>query len=129
MNELTKTLDELEEEVMDEIENPYGPFEVTFPYVVRLTIPDDGHNTEITIKTRSEEIRFGRNEKDILLQREIDNRYGKQHYAKNILNWVSKRLPNINPRELELEFTDSPTVMLQNHNETKEYIEGCLDDE
>ena len=58
----------LEQEVLDEIENPYKPYPVLFPYEVRFTIPDDGHNTEITIRTRSEEVRFGRNEKDILLQ-------------------------------------------------------------
>ena len=63
-NELETTLEKLEQEVLDEIENPYRPYRVEFPYEVRFTIPNDGHNTEITIRTRSEEVRFGRNEND-----------------------------------------------------------------
>ena len=59
-------MEKLEQEVLDEIENPYKPYSVIFPYEVRFTIPDDAHNTEITIRTVSEEVRFGCNEKDIL---------------------------------------------------------------
>ena len=127
--ELETTLDKLEHEVLDELENPFKPYSLVFPYEVRCTIDDDGKNTEIIIRTRSEEILFGRNEKDILLQKELYNEYGKQTYAKHILNWVSKRLPNINPREVELEFKGSPTPLLMNQEETKEFIKGCLDDE
>jgi hypothetical protein len=79
-------MEELEQEVLDELENPYRPYSVISPYEVRFTIPDDGHNTEITIRTRSEEVRFGRNERDILLQKEIDNRYGRDTYSKHILD-------------------------------------------
>ena len=50
-DELDTTLDTLEQEVMDELENPYRPYSVIFPYEVRFTIPDDNHNTEITIRT------------------------------------------------------------------------------
>ena len=78
--ELETTLDTLEQEVLDELENPYKPYSVIFPYEIRFTIPDDGHNTEILIRTRSEEVRYGRNEKDILFQKELDNRYGRDTY-------------------------------------------------
>ena len=128
-DELDTTLDTLEQEVMDELENPYRPYSVIFPYEVRFTIPDDDHNTEITIRTRSEEVRFGRNQKDILLQKEIDNRYGRESYSKRILEWVSKRIPNIDPRECDLEYVGTPTVSLMSHKEVKDYIEGCLTDE
>ena len=66
---------EMEREILDESDNPYRPYSVIFPYEIRFTIPNDNHNTEITITTRSEEIRFGRDERDILLQKEVDNRY------------------------------------------------------
>ena len=114
---------------MDEIENPYRPYRVEFPYEVRFTIPNDGHNTEITIRTRSEEVRFGRYEKDILLQKEVDNRYGRDTYSKHILDWVSKRLPDFDPRECDLEYLGTPTVSLMGHKEVKEFAEGCLTDE
>jgi len=80
-DELETTVDALEQEILDEIENPYRPYSVIFPYEVRFTIPSDDHNTEITIRTRSEEVRFGRNEKDILFQKELDNRYGRDTYS------------------------------------------------
>ena len=127
--ELETTLDTLEQEVLDELENPYKPYSVIFPYEIRFTIPDDGHNTEITIRTRSEEIRYGRNEKDILLQKELDNRYGRDTYSKHILNWVGKRLGTIDPRECDLEYLGTPTVSLMGHKEVKEFSEGCLTDE
>ena len=127
--ELETTLDTLEQEVLDELENPYKPYSVIFPYEIRFTIPDDGHNTEITIRTRSEEIRYGRNEKDILLQKELDNRYGRDTYSKHILDWVGKRLGTIDPREVDLEYVGEPTVSLMGHKEVKEFSEGCLTDE
>ena len=128
-DELDTTLDTLEQEVLDELENPYKPYRVIFPYEVRLTIPDDGHSTEITIRTKSEEVRYGRNQKDILLQKELDNRYGRDTYSKHILNWVGERLRTINPRECDLEYVGTPTVSLMDHQEVKDFTERCLTDE
>ena len=127
--DLNTELDNLEREVMDKLENPYRPNSVIFPYEVRFTIPDDNHNTEITIRTRSEEVRYGRNQKDILLQKELDNRYGRDTYSKHILNWVGERLPSIDPRECDLEYVGEPTVSLMGHKEVKEFIEGSLNDD
>ena len=128
-DQLDTTLDTLEQEVLDELEKQYRPYRVIFPYEIRFTIPDDNHNTEITIRTRSEEVRFGRNEKDILLQKELDNRYGRDTYSKHILNWIAKRLPSIDPKECDLEYLGTPTVSLMGHKEVKEFSEGCLTDE
>ena len=124
-----RTIEKLEQEVLDELENPYQPYSVTFPYEIRCTIPDDGHSTEITIRTRSEEVRFGRNENDILLQKEVDNRYGRDTYSKHILDWVSKRLPDIDPRECDLEYVGTPKVSQLEHHQVKEFIEGFLNNE
>jgi len=126
---MTDELDTLEQEVPDELENPYRPYQVIFPYEVRLTIPDDGHNTEIVIRTRSVEVRFGRNEKDILRQKELDNRYGRDTYAKHILNWVATRLPSIDPRECDLEYVGTPKVAPIDHHQVKDFIEGYLNNE
>ena len=122
-------IEKLEQEVLDELENPYQPYSVTFPYEIRCTIPDDGHTTEITIRTRSEEVRFGRNENDILLQKEVDNRYGRDTYSKHILDWVGKRLPDIDPRECDLEYVGTPKVSPIEHHQVKEFIAGFLNDD
>ena len=119
-------MEELEQEVLDELENPYRPYSVISPYEVRFTIPEDSHNTEITIRTKSEEVRFGRNERDILLQKEIDNRYGRDTYSKHILDWVGKRLPDIDPRECDLEYVGTPKVTSIDHQEMKDFTEDCL---
>ena len=100
-------MEKLEQEDLDELENPYRPYFVTIPY----------------------EVRFGRNEKDILLQKEIDNRYGRDTYSKHILDWVSKRLPTINPRECDLEYIGTPKVAPIDHDQVKDFIEGYLNDE
>ena len=99
-----------DQKVLEELENTYRPYRVEFPYEVRFTIPSDDHNTGTTIRTRSEEIRFGRDENDILLQKEVDNRYGRNTYSKHILDWVSKRLPDIDPRQCDLEYVGTPRV-------------------
>ena len=113
----------------DELENPYKPYRVDFPYEVRFTIPNGGHNTEITIRTRSEEIHFGKDKNDIILQKEIDNRYGRNTYSKHILDWVSKRLPDIDPRECNLDYIDAPSVTPIDHHQVTDFIERCLNDD
>ena len=128
-DQLDTTLDTLEQDVLDELENRYQPYRVVFPYEIRFTIPDDGHNTEITIRTRSEEIRYGRHERDILLQKELDNRYGRDTYSKHILNWLGKRLGTIYPRECDLEYVGTPTVAPMDHQQVKDFTERCLIDE
>jgi hypothetical protein len=128
-NELETTLEKLEQEVLDEIENPYRPYRVEFPYGVRFTIPNDGHNTEITIRTRSEEVRFGRNEQDILLQKEVDNRYGKDTYAKHIIEYAGNHIRWGKGENLKLEYIDAPSVTPMTEKDAQEFIRECLNDD
>ena len=50
-------------------------------------------------------------------------------YSKHILNWVGKRLPDIDPRECDLEYVGTPTVSPIDHQEMKDFTEGCLNDD
>ena len=124
-NELENTLEELEKEVMDELDNPYQPYRVEFPYEVSFTTPQDENITEIIVRTRSEEVRFGKDEKDVLLQKGIDNRYGKLTYAKHILEWIAETLPDIKPRNCEVEYLGEPVITPMTEEEIREFAERC----
>ena len=127
---LLKTMEKNElEKTLEDLENPYRPYRVEFPYEIRFTTPQDENITEIIVRTRSEEVRFGRNERDVMLQKGMDNRYGRLTYSKHILNWVRKRLGTMDPRECDLEYVGTPTVSLMGDKEVKEFSEGCLTDE
>jgi hypothetical protein len=107
----------------------HSTFSVKFPYQVTFTFPDDDHNTTITIDTTSEILRYGRDEEDILLQMKLDHHHSRSTYAKHIVNWVSDRLGNINPREVNLIYGDTPTIELMTDDQIDEFREGCLNDE
>ena len=109
---LTHPLDELETEVLETLDNPYRAYSVQLPSSVSFTIPDDGHHTKITIESRSEILRYGRDEQDIYLQMELDQTHGRPTYAKHLIRWVSDRLGNINPREATVTYGDDHTISL-----------------
>jgi len=78
-------------------ENPNRMFSVVFPYQVRFTIPDDGHNTEIVITTKTEEFYSGRNQQDVLFQKEQSDRYSKTAFIKHIQKYVREELWRVEP--------------------------------
>ena len=107
----------------------HSTFSVKFPYQVTFTFPEDDHNTTITIESRSEILRYGRDEQDIHHQMKLDQAHGEPTYAKHIINWVSDRLGNINPREVTVTYGDNPTIELMTNEQIEEFREDCLNDE
>ena len=112
-----QTLDELEQEVIDELnleyspdENPNKMYSVVFPYQVRFTIPDDQHNTEIVINTKTEEFYSGRNPQDVLFQKEQSDRYAKTAFIKHIQKYVREELWRVEPEDAHLTYTGKPEV-------------------
>ena len=112
-----QTLDELEQEVIDELnleyspdENPNKMYSVGFPYQVRFTIPDDQHNTEIVINTKTEEFYSGRNPQDVLFQKEQSDRYAKTAFIKHIQKYVREELWRVEPEDAHLTYTGKPEV-------------------
>ena len=108
--ELETTLDTLEQEVLDELENPYRPYSVIFPYEVRFTIPDDDHNTEVIINSKTEEFYSGRNQQDVLFQKEQSDRYSKTAFIKHIQKYVRYELWSVEPKDAHLTYTRKPEV-------------------
>ena len=112
-----QTLDELEQEVIDELnleyspeENPNKMYSVVFPYQVRFTIPDDQHNTEVIINTKTEEFYSGRNPQDVLFQKEQSDRYSKTAFIKHIQKYVRDELWRVEPEDTHLTYTGKPEV-------------------
>ena len=117
IDELDKTVDELEQEVLDELnlefspdENPNKMFSVVFPYQVRFTIPSDAHNTEIVINSKTEEFYSGRNQQDVLFQKEQSDRYSKTAFIKHIQKYVRDELWRVKPEDAHLTYTGKPEV-------------------
>ena len=128
-NELEKTVNELEQDVMDILNNPYRPYRVEFPYEVSFSTPQDENITEIIVRTRSEEVRFGQSERDVMLQKGMDNRYGRLTYAKHILNWIAETLPDIKPKDCDVEYLGEPVVTPMTDEEVRQFAERCCADE
>ena len=115
--EKDQTLDELEQEVIDDLnleftpdENPNKMYSVIFPYQVRFTIPDDQHNTEIVINTKTEEFFSGRNPQDILFQKDISDRYSKTAFIQHIQKYVRDELWRVKPEDAHLPYTGKPEI-------------------
>ena len=126
---LTQTLGELETEVTETLENPYRTYSVKFPYQVSFSFPDDDHHTAITIQSTSEILRYGRDQQNVEHQMELDQAHGRPTYAKHLINWISDRLWNIDPREVTVTYGANPTVEIMTDEQIDEFREGCLNDE
>ena len=115
--EKDQTLEELEQEVIEELNLEFTPDEnlnkmcsVVFPYQVRFTIPDDQHNTEIVINTKTEEFYSGRNPQDILFQKDISDRYSKTAFIQHIQKYVRNELWRVKPEVAHLTYTGKPEI-------------------
>jgi len=126
---IDQTLDELETEVMETLDNPYSTYQVTLPYTCIFTIPDDDNITEVTISTKSQMIRYGRNEQDIEFELELDRKHSESTYAKHILKWTANQLFNIDPKNVEVKYGTSPDIKLMTNEEIDDYRNDCLRDE
>ena len=67
----------MEKDDLEIIDNPYSTYLVQFPYPCSFTIPDDGNVTRVTIESRSEVLRYGRNNHDMELHTKLDQEHGR----------------------------------------------------
>ena len=128
-NELNATLHQLETEVFETIGNPYSTYRVEFPYTCSFTIPDDGNITRVTIESRSEVLRYGRDEHDINLQLELDQEHGKLTYAKHILDWVGDRTGSVDPKKVDVSYGESHFITPMNNKIIQWFTEKILENE
>ena len=101
-------------------DNPYQTYRVTFPYQVKFSFAEDDHNTEVIIKTKSVEYYFGKDEQDIMFQKELSDRISDVGMKKHILKFIENHLWEIEPETCELEETGKPELHLMTQEEIDE---------
>jgi len=101
-------------------DNPYKTYRVTFPYQVKFSFAEDDHNTEVTISTKSVEYYFGKNEQDVLFQKELSDRISDVGMKRHILKFIEKHLWEVEPESCELEETGKPELHLMTQEEIDE---------
>ena len=121
---MNTTPETIEDEVLRDIEkpeNPYKRYRVEFPFTCTFTIPEDGHNTRVTIETRSEHLHHAKSEDDVRLQLEKDREIDGPLNAKRILEVRSRwNVWNVEPREC-------PSHIIRLHHRTCDTREGAGD--
>jgi len=110
-------------------DNPYKTYMIEFPYTCSFTFPEDDGNTEVIIKTLSQEVRYGSEEKDILKQKELENSHSQETYSKHIIEWVQERLLGVDVNDCTIEFTGTPKLTVMTDEEIQDYKERCLSGE
>ena len=126
---LADTLVNLETEVLEKLDNPYHTYSVKFPWQVSFSFADDDYNTTLIIESKSEVLRYGRNEHDIELQMELDLEHSQTTYAKHLINWVRDRIDSIDHREVAVTYGDNLTIEVMSAEEIEDFRQDCLSHE
>ena len=111
--ELQKTVDELEQEVIEELEleytreeNPNKMFSAVFPYEIYIPITTDNDVlTEIIIRTNSETFFSARNKQDVLFQKEVADEYTDKPIIRRMVKYVSKEINEVPNEKCKLTYT------------------------
>ena len=128
MNTTPETLEDVVLRDIEKPENPYKRYRVEFPFTCIFTIPEDGHNTEVTIETRSEHLHHAESEDDVRLQLEKDREIDGPLNAKRILKFVSDGMWNIEPRDVSVTYHPDYTIELATPEKVQEIVEDFLDE-
>ena len=107
--ELEKTLDALEQEVLDELNSTHSPYQTITHYACPFTIPDD-ETTKVWIQTKTTGVCFASSPEDALAQTKTANSYSHKSYAAYILRYVWDNLLTIDVDDATLTYTDEPTI-------------------
>ena len=106
-------------------------FGVVFPYQIKFKIPDndDEHPpTGMIVTTHSQEFFSGRNEQDVLFQKENYDRYSKIRLIKYIQKYIWYEIENLKPEDAHLTFTGKPEVTEMTEAELATFQMGLNDD-
>ena len=93
-----------------ENKNPYKVYQVVFPYSVRFTLPNDDHNTEIIVNTKSVETYYAKDEDEVLMQKQLSDTHSNESFAQYIKQYVTDNLWNVDLKDASLSYTGEPEV-------------------
>jgi len=119
-DELEQTLDELEQEVIDELNSNHRPYKTITSYTCSIIIPDD-ETTEVIIKTKTAGVCFASSPEDALAQTKTGNQYSQQSYTSYILGYVRENLLTIDADDADLIYTKDPTIKLMTGDELQDF--------
>ena len=119
-DELEQTLDELEQEVIDELNSNHRPYKTITSYTCSIIIPDD-ETTEVIIKTKTAGVCFASSPEDALAHTKTGNQYSQQSYTSYILGYVRENLLTIDADDADLIYTKDPTIKLMTGDELQDF--------
>ena len=119
-DELEERLDQLEQEVMDELNSKHHPYKTITHYKCSLTLNED-EVTEVIIKSKTAGVCFATSPEDALQQTKSANLYSKQTYASHLLNFVSNNLRLVDMDNVEVIYTEEPTIAPMPDEEIAEF--------
>ena len=99
---------------------PHHPYQTITHYTCSFTIPDD-ETTEVTIKTKSSGVCVATSPEDALAQTKTGNQYSQQSYASYILGYVRDNLLTIDVEDVELTYTDEPSVTPMTQDDLQDF--------
>ena len=105
-DDLTHSLDELETEVMETLDNPTPSFLVNFPYVVSFTMPQDGHATKVMVETRSKTICTAHDEDEVRQELKSHQPDFNTFYVERLIKWLCGNIDNVNPVNASVSYGD-----------------------
>ena len=95
-----------------------------FLFTYTFTIPENGHNTWVTIETRSDHPHNAKSEDDFRQQLEKDREIDGPLNAKRILKFVRDGMWNFEPRDVSVTYHPDYTVELATPEKVQEIVEG-----
>ena len=119
-DELERTLDALEQEVLDELNSTHSPYQTITHFTCSITIPAD-ETTEVTIQTKTSGVCFASSPEDALAQTKTANTYSHQSYAAYILRYVRDNLLTIDVDDATLTYTEDPTITPMTDKELQDF--------
>ena len=125
---LTHSLDELETEVMETLDNPTPSFLIDFPYVVSFTMPQDGHATKLTVETRSETICTAHDEDEVRQELKYHQPDFNKFYGERLIKWLCGNIENVNPVDASVSYGDDYKISPMTPVEVTTFKEGCTDE-